>query len=217
MLITAAGFSGSLTIGFLENFMDFVPSVIRDFKNEFPDIAIKPANGSLNDLNNGLKNQTMDVILTLIQDFTPESQAGFKSMVVLDDNLCFVLPGDDPVPQDYGFTGSMPLVVFGDASASCYYPHIDDCLKKMGIHVQNVIFADTPRDIQVYLESGIGFSVLPAKLASLFSESTQFIPIPGKSLKFGALWNPNSANPALPLFLDSLEQYLQPDAELKTQ
>lgn len=213
MLVTAAGFSGSLTIGFLENFLDFVPCVIRDFKSEFPDISIKPANGSLNELNNGLRDQTMDVIFTLIQDFAPEILAGFESRVVLNDDLYFVLPGDHPVPQDYSFTGTMPLVTFGNASASCYYPHIRDCLKKMGIQVPEVIFAETPQDIQVYLESGIGFSVLPAKLSNLYSNGMQFIPIPGEQLRFGALWDPNSTNPALPLFLDALEQYLQPDPQ----
>lgn len=209
MLITAAGFSGSLTIGFVENFLDFVPAIIRDFKHEFPGIAVKPVNGSLNELNNGIKNQTMDVIFSLIQDFAPEEQAAFESRPFLQDPLCFVLPGDHPVPQNDSFASTAPLVTFTDASASCYYPHISDCLKKLKIQVPDVIYTDSPRDIHVYLESGIGFSILPSKLAAFFSESTQFIPIPGEFMKFGALWDPNSPNPALPLFLDSLEQHLE--------
>lgn len=212
MLITAAGFSGALNIGFLENFLDFVPAVIRDFKKDFPDVAVKPINSSLNDLNNGLKNQTVDVIFSLIQDFAPDEQAAFESRMVVQDPLCFVLPGDHPTPTDHTFAASMPLITFSRNCASCYYPHISDCLKKMEIHAPKVVFADTPQDIRVYLESGLGFSILPSTLASFFSPSTQFLPIPGEHLTFGALWDPNSPNPALPLFLDSLEQFLDFEA-----
>lgn len=217
MLVTAAGLSGSLTIGFLDHFLYIVPALIREFRNEFPDVAIRPVNGSLNDLNNGLKDQSMDVIFTLIQDYAPEVQAGFESRVMFRDQLCFVLSGDHPAPRELDFASSMPMIIFSDASAAGYYPYIADCLKKMGIQAPQVFFADAPRDIQVYLESGIGFSVLPSKLVGSFSETTRFIPIPGEYLNFGVLWDPNSTNPALPLFLDSLEQYLQSDPGSKTQ
>lgn len=214
MLNTAAGFSGSLNIGFLENFVDIIPTFIRDFKNEFPDVAVKPINGSLNDLNNGLKNQTMDVVLSLIQDFAPDEQAAYNSRMILLDPLGFVLSGDHPVPSDYSFALSTPLVTFDMDVASCYYPHISERLKRLGIQVPKVIYTRSLMDIQVYIESGIGFSILPSNLAASFSTPTQFIPIPGEYLKFGTLWNPNSTNPALPLFLDTLDQFLNPESDI---
>lgn len=213
MRITAAGFSGSLTIGFLENFMEPMSAIIRNFKSEFPDVAVKPINASLNSLNGSLKNQTVDVALALIQDFDPGEQAGFESRIILRDKLCFVLPGDHPVPEDYSFAESMPLVILSKQDASCYYPYISELLKKLDIQVPEVIFTDSPREIQAYLESGIGFSVLPTRLSHIFSPSTQFIPIPGEYLNYGALWDPNSINPALPLFLDALDRFLEPEAE----
>lgn len=214
MLLTAAGFSGSLNLGFLGNFADFIPPFIRHFKSNFPDIAVKPINGTLNDLNDGLKNQTIDVALSLIQDFAPESQSGLEFRTLLEDALCFVLPGEHPVPTDYSFTETLPLITFGRASSAAYYPCISEKLKALGIQVPEVIFVDSPLEIQAYLESGMGFSVLTAQLASFFSADTQFIPIPGEHLKYGAIWDPNSSNPALPLFLDALEQYLEESKQL---
>ena len=62
MRVTAAGFSGAVTIGFLENFMDIIPPVIREFKADFPDIVVIPVNGSVNKLFSGLKDKTMDIL-----------------------------------------------------------------------------------------------------------------------------------------------------------
>lgn len=43
MLVTAAGFSGSLTIGFLNTFMDFIPQVMREFNVLFPTLFSSPS------------------------------------------------------------------------------------------------------------------------------------------------------------------------------
>ena len=211
MLVTAAGFSGSLTIGFLNTFLDVIPAIMREFRNTFPDIAIKPINASLNELHNGLKNHTIDVAFSLIQDFATEDLPSVQTKLIQDDDLCFVLPAEYPISSDYSFAESLPLIIFSETSDPAYYPYVKACLKKLGISVSDVIFTDSIENIRVYLESGTGFAVLGAKDAFLFSASTQFIPIPEERLKFGALWDPDSSNPALPLFLDTLDQFLEDD------
>ena len=77
-----------------------------------------------------------------------------------------------------------------------------------------MIFTESTANIRAYLESGAGYSVLAEKNSSYFSPSTQFIPIPNHHVEFGAVWNPDSTNPALPLFLDALDQFLENNAEL---
>lgn len=213
MRITAAGFSGSVTFGFLENFMDLVPAVIRAFKADFPDVVVIPVSGSVNRLLGSLKNKTMDVLLSVIPDEIRDAQGGLASRVFLRDQLCFVLPEDQPVPADHAFLSSMPLITFSSCSASGYQEHVMDCLKRQELRVPKVSQVDAPRDIQVHLESGLGFSILPATLATLFSSHTRFIPIPGEYLDFGIIWDPASGNPALPLLLDVLEQKLCPGPE----
>lgn len=209
MLVTAAGFSGSLTIGFLNTFLDVIPAIMREFKNAFPDIAIKPINASLNELHNGLKNHTIDVAFSLIQDFAMEKIPSFRSREILNNAMCFVLPAEYPVSSDFSFTETLPLITFSDTADSVYYPYVRARLKKLGIQVPEVIFTDSIENIRAYLESGTGFSILGSNDAFLFSESTQFLPIPGERLEFGALWDPDSSNPALPLFLDALDQFLE--------
>lgn len=209
MLVTAAGFSGSLTIGFLNTFMDFIPMIMRDFKNAFPDISVKPVRASLNELHNSLKNHTIDVAFSLIQDFAMEEIPSFRSREILNNAMCFVLPAEYPVSSDFSFTETLPLITFSDTADSVYYPYVRARLKKLGIQVPEVIFTDSIENIRAYLESGTGFSILGSNDAFLFSESTQFLPIPEEHLEFGALWDPCSSNPALPLFLDTLDQFLE--------
>lgn len=209
MLVTAAGFSGSLTIGFLDAFMDFIPLIMRDFKNAFPDIALKPVSASLNELINGLKNNTVDVAFTLIQDFATKDLPSFKTRLIMREAMCFVLPPEYPVPTEHAFAESIPLITFGETTDAFYYPHVSTCLKKLGIQAPKTIFTNSIGNIRAYLESGIGFSVLLERSAPFFSASTRFIPIPNEHLEFGTLWNPDSSNPALPLFLDTLDQFLE--------
>lgn len=213
MLITAAGFSGSLNVGFLECFLDLIPPVLRDFKAEFPDIIVKPIHGTPHALHDGLKNQTMDVILTQIRDLPPEMMNGYESRSVIRDPLCIVLPADHPAPQDFSFAASMPLITFSEDSVPGYHGYILERLSKLGIQPQSVILVNHPQEVQVYLESGLGFSVLTSRPASLIKSPIQTIPIPGEYREFGILWDPNSANPALPLLLDALEQHLSPDPD----
>lgn len=213
MRITAAGFSGAVTIGFLENFVDIIPPVIREFKADFPDIVVIPVNGSVNKLFSGLKDKTMDILLSVIPEDFQETQSDFASRVFLRDHLCFVLSEDHPVPLDFSFVSSLPLITFSEGAASGYHDQICDCLKRQGLRAPTTYQVDSPRDIQVHLESGLGFSVLPSKLAPLFSAHTQFIPIPGEHLDFGILWDPHSTNPTMPLLLDTLTLKLCPDPE----
>lgn len=208
MLITAAGFRGSLRVGFLDAFMDSLPIIMREFRNAFPDVSVMPICGTHNELTDGLKNRTMDVIFSMIQDFSTSSLPFCSTRLIQREPLCFVLPGEYPASSDYSFAQSLPLVIFGEATDACYFPHIQSLLKELGISAPDVIFTDSLGNMRAYLESGVGFSVLPLAQASFFSPSTQFIPIPGEQLEIGALWDPASSNPALPLFLDVLEQHL---------
>lgn len=127
----------------------------------------------------------------------------------MHDDLYFVLPSEYPMSSDYAFSEALPLVIFSETADSVYYPHVNACLKKLGVRVSKVIFTDSIENIRVYLESGTGFAVLGARDAFLFSASTNFFPIPNEHLEFGALWDPDSSNPALPLFLDTLDQILE--------
>ena len=213
MLITAAGFRGSLRLGFLESFMDSFPNIMRMLRNAFPDVSIVPVCGTLNELTNGLKNRTLDVILSKIQDYATASLPFCSTRLLRSDPLCFVLPGDHPTPSDYSFVQSLPLVIFGEAADKTCYPHVQALLQELGLSAPDVILTDSLGRIRAYLESGIGFSVLPLALTSFFSPSTRFIPIPGKQIDLGALWDPASSNPTLPLILDVLEQHLLQQAE----
>lgn len=214
MLITAAGFSGSLTIGFLDCFLDLLPAVIRYFKAEFPDIIIKPVSVNPKKLLDGLKNQTLDVVLTQIQQLPPEMTNRYESRFIMRDPLYFVLPADLPAPADFSFAASLPLITFSEDCVPGYHAHVMECLQTLELQPPGVIHVNSPREIQVYLGAGQGFSVLSARPAGLISSPVQLIPIPGEYRDFGILWDPSSTNPALPLLLDTMEQYTGSDPAL---
>lgn len=213
MLVTAAGFSGALNIGFQDIFMDTIPLILRSFRKSFPEIVVTPVCGTVNELNKGLKNATVDIAFSVTQDFVTEEFSSFNRKLIMRENLCFVLSSELPVPEAPAPEESCPLIIFDESSASGYHTHVNICLKKLGIHVPKVIFTDSLGNLRTYLESGIGFSVLPQKYRMFFSEETRFVPVPDEFLDCGTLWDPNSPNPALPLFLDFLDQFLNPSPE----
>ena len=210
MLVTAAGFSGSLTFGFLDIFLDLIPTIMRDFKTAFPEIAIKPCYANMTDLIKGLKNTIIDVALSVIPGLPAEEQSFFEAKEIARDSICLVLPEGQSIPTDP--SNALPLIMLDESVAPGYYPHVMECLKKHGIPVSEVIFTDSLVNLWVYLESRSGFSVLAKMHAGFFPESTQFIPLPDEYLKLGVLWNTSTSNHTLPLFLDTLDQLLNPDS-----
>lgn len=213
MLNTAAGFSVSLRIGFLDVFMNVIPDIMKEFRKIYPDIAITPILGTRNELARGMKNHSFDVVFTVVQDFAVEDLAFCGSKLMERNPLCFVLPGDHPATSDYSFTENLPLITFDAYTDSYYCAYILSRLKKLGIHVSNIISTNSLGNLRAYIESGAGFSVLSKAQNSFFSENTQYIPIPDESLEFGFLWEACNPNPAMPLFLDFMEQYLHPGSQ----
>jgi len=213
MLNTAAGFSGSLSIGFLDMFMDVIPDIMKEFRKVYPDIAITPILGTRNELARGMKNHSFDVVFTVVQDFAVEDLTFCSSKITECNPMCIVFPGDYSASADYSFAESLPLIMLDEFTDSYLYSYALSCLKKLEIRVENVIFTNHSGSIRTYVESGAGYTVLAKTQSAMFSESTQCIPIPGESLEFGFLWEASNPNPAMPLFLDFMEQYLHPGSQ----
>lgn len=207
MLVTAAGFSGSLTVGFLDIFLDMIPTIIRDFRSLFPDIAIRPSWASQNDLVKGLKNATIDVALTIIPALSSDEQSLFEAKVIAFDPVCLTFPEGLSLPTDA--SSALPLVLGDDSVAPGFQPYAMECLRKHEVPVSEVILTDSLANLWVYLESHSGFTVLPKMYSGFFPESTQFIPIPDEVVSLGIMWQAGAANPTLPLFLDTLDQFFE--------
>lgn len=187
--------------------------IMRSFRSFFPDIAIRPFCASPKELNQRLKNGTIDIAFSITHNLSDEELTGFSTKQIMRDSLCFVLPEGQSIPTCYSLTESPPLVIWGDPIIPGYFSYVTDCLKRLKLRVPKVIFTDSLPDLRVYLESGYGFSILAKKYSEIFNGSMQFIPIEDTYLEFGFLWNDSSSNPALPLFLDSLDQFLNPTSE----
>ncbi len=217
MLVTAAGFSGSLNVGFLDALADSIPMIMRNFRTHFPDVSVTPVCATQSELLKGLKNGTIDVAFSMTLDTAMEGFETFERKQCLRDPMCFVFPADQPVPSPQTVDESRPVILFNDHTAIGHHAHVCRCLKRLGIPMPQVIFTDSLTNLWTYLESGMGFSLQPKKYRMFFSENIQFVPIPEEYMEFGVLWNPNSSNPALPLFLDSLDQFLNPVLEEDAQ
>lgn len=217
MLATAAGFSGSLNIGFLDAFVDSVPAIMRNFREQFPDVSVTPICTTQSELLKRLKNGTIDVAFSMTLDTATEGFETFQRKLCLRNPMCLIFPADQPVPSPQTVDASRPVIVFNDHTAFGHHSHTVRCLKKLGIPMTQVIFTDSTTNLWTYLESGIGFSLQPQKYRMFFSENVQFIPIPEEYMEFGILWDPNCSNPSLPLFLDSLEEIFHSTLEQSTQ
>lgn len=207
MLLTAAGFSGSLTVGFLDIFLGLIPQIMQDFKNTFPDVVIKPSQLNQSDLMKGLKNETIDVAFTIIPVLSAEEQPLFDVRKIISDPTCFVLPEGLSLPTDA--SGALPLILWDESAAPGFQSYAMECLRKHDVPVSEVILTDSLSNLWVYLESRSGFTVLSKTYAGFFPESTQFIPIPGEVVRLGLMWRAAASNPTLPLFLDAMDQFFE--------
>lgn len=209
MLVTAAGLRGCLRIGFVDSFLDMFPTIIQKFSEAYPDIEIFPVSSSINGLNQALQNGSIDVALTVTTVLSEDETDSLTRKHLQQDPMCYVISKEDPFfttgCQDFSLLERSRLVTFSDDRLSGNTAFCTKIMYQQGLTVPKMILADNLNSIRAYLESGLGFGILPQSLSRFFADFIAFIPIENTCVSFGVAWHPEHSNPVTPLFLEVLE------------
>lgn len=215
LLSAQAGLLGNLKIGYQSSFQSGLPRILQNYQAFYPDVAVELFCGTTREMQNAIRNQDADIVLTLLHEemLFDHSDLGQKEFWREDLNL--VIRKDHPFAlsggQDYSLLQDETFCLLDDDAVPDYQRLIYKYCTEAGIPITKVTTCKTLGPILILIETGMAVSIFSTTNANQFcsyQNELTFFPIKKNCLNYCALWNPKSKNAALPLLLDVIETSL---------
>jgi DNA-binding transcriptional LysR family regulator len=205
----STGKTGSLSVGCLEalDIQEFLPDVIAAFIKEYPDIKLSLERKSFKALLDALYGGTLDIVFTYSfevgdrSDLDCQTIAEMPGAIVLHET--HPLAGKNTVqPEDLK---DDPLIIISESESSSGNRALLQFLEMNGFHPLSIKQAPNLESILLYLELGVGYSVLSRYNRLYRNPSLQFIDLPhSPEIGVVAAWKKDIRNSAVPLFVQGL-------------
>lgn len=220
VLRAQAGLRGEIKIGYIDAFQPVLPRIMQEFRRRYPDVAQECYYGTLKELKTALGNGDIDVAFAWINiPALPQDRTPLYS-VLWQEDLCIAVHGEHPFAlsggRDYALLENETFLLIDDSTSPGFRAMAQEAAREVGFTIRNQTISRQFASIVMQVEAGMGISILPSRTCSFTfcpTEHIVFIPIKKACLSFGAVWYGDSKNAALPLFLDSLEKVVGPEAE----
>lgn len=211
VLWAQAGLRGSIKIGYLYVFQPFLPDIVQEFRQLYPDVALEFYSGNLREINDALESREIDVAFAWI-NLSEMPQANAPSYNVLwSEDLCVAVHKNHPFAvsggMDYTLLENENFVLIDESSSPGYQFMARKASSEAGFLIKKYSTSKEFTSILVQVEAGMGVSILPARMRQQgSSDNIAFIPIKKDCMDFGVSWFDDSKNAVLSLFLDLLDK-----------
>lgn len=211
-----AGLRGSIKIGYLYLFQPLLPTIVQEFRQLYPDIALEFYNGNLMELETAQKSRDVDLAFAWINAYDmPESNPP-SYRVLWQEDLCIAVRKDHPFVtsggKDYALLANEPFILIDDNASPGFQYMARKAAAEAGFVINKYTSAREFTSILVQVEAGMGVSLLPNGIRTFgisATDNTVFIPIKKNCMDFGVVWYEDSKNAVLSLFLDLLEKTIE--------
>lgn len=210
---SGASLSGTLRVGFLDAAVrGFLSAAVNAYTKQYPQINLSLVSGELGDLERSVKNDVLDIALTIlftISKLPPELQ--FRELYT--DGLAAVVPAGNPLAEKpyvhFSELLDYPLAVPSARQYPDYYKLLQSMFEKedkLPKIVSEFSHIDTA---SILAESGTAIVIL-GKHVSCYPHSAKFVDIMDEAavIRVGALWKADNPAPGLVQFVDTLDSYL---------
>jgi len=208
--LAADGFNGQLKIGFLgAPTKQFFPSLISRFRSEYSNIDLQLMQSNLGTLVQTLKRDEIDIGFTL--SFDLPNTAGLSWRTIYSDSLAIVLRHDHPFAEKSEITlaalAHEDLIILSPEESPSLYNQIITLCTTNGFDPHIVQLATFPESALLMVESGIGIAILPRHVDVYANPKLRFLNISSGTIDFDLVvaWRTQYSNPAVPLFLQKIE------------
>jgi DNA-binding transcriptional LysR family regulator len=205
----STGKTGSLSIGCLEalDIREFLPDAIAAFIKEYPDIKLSLERKSFKPLLDALYGGSVDIIFTY--SFEVRDRADLGSQTIVE------MPGAIVLHENHPLSGSTsirpidlkeePLIIISANESPSGNRALMQFLEMNGFRPESIKQAPNLESIMLYLELGVGYSVLSRYNRLYQNPSLRFIDLPNNpSIGVVAAWKKDIRNSAVPLFIEGL-------------
>lgn len=204
------GYVGQLHVGILAGTYvgDFMPRVVEYMKENYPQLEVVFHSNTFDNLLEALYNKKMDLVFSLKFNIADREQILFDMVREAHDYIVFNKSHPLANKQDLSlrdFEEYTFVMISPEDNARSSQLIIDAC-KNAGF-VPKVKYAPTIDDQMLWIEAGIGVTVLDDYNTLLMNPSIQRIPLKSHwSPATVIAWHQLNYNPAIPLFIKSVKK-----------
>lgn len=211
------GLNGSLKIGFLDNMnlADFMPVVYRELMEKYPNVDIWPVRRSFYDLIAGVYSGKLDLIFTV--QFEVENKEHLLYQYVHHSKDHIVMSRFHPLAQKEHVTledvkDEMFVMISPTDNPESSHLILEIC-REHGF-VPNVKFASTMTEQALWIESGMGVTVLDSCCTLRNNPDIRFYEMDSNwDPSLVVCWSQHNFNPMIPAFLKKLNEVLHLENE----
>jgi len=184
---TARGEAGRIAVGFTSSapFHPFVPRVIREYREEFPLVALTLEEGGTTDLIDDLRNERIDA--AFVRSTIADKQ-GLVVEALLREPMALALPRAHPLARHAGADGALPLSALAEETFVVYRRHTGPGLYDAILSACQAagfsprIGQEAPRIVSTLnlVAAGLGISLVPESLQRMRMDGVAFRRVGGQ-------------------------------------
>lgn len=208
-----SGENASIRIGMLEaqESESFLPKALRYLKKNYPGILIELIHGNFKDLRDELKNNTIDIAITLEFDLNEYTNQDIVYEKFFRSNGECAISRHHPLANEEricleDLKDETMIIISPEISRGGYDTLLHFCAEQ-GFTPKRIQTASSIEHIMLLIESGLGFSILDENCKLHHNPSVRFVRLKNDDiLNLAAVWHKDNLNPAIPLFINHLIQ-----------
>lgn len=208
------GIKKELKIGYLyAPTRDILGSSIQLFKKHCPHIELRLMACEYGELPQKLKNNDVDLILTL--DFDKDILAWCDTYKLYKDVLCAVVCNNHPFARRPNIMihelNSERILMPSNKNFNGFATFMNDIFNSEKLSQYRKIRYECINSSLLMVEAGDGIAIIPQKLKANASEKLCFIPLKGRQYSFDviAAWRKSDDNPAIKIFIQTLSTVME--------
>ncbi|MCI1946172.1 LysR family transcriptional regulator [Clostridium luticellarii] len=205
------GIKMELKIGYLyAQSRDILAASIRLFKKHYPYIELKLISCEYGKLAQKLKNNDLDLIMTV--DFDKDILSWCDTCKLYEDILCAAVDINNPLAKLENVTihelNSERILMPSNDNFNGYATFVNEMFNSEKLSQDRKIRYKCINSSLLMVEAGYGIAIVPRKLKANASEKVCFIPLKGGQYSFDviAAWRKSNNNPAIKKFIQILSQ-----------
>jgi len=203
-----SGRQGHLRIGYVGSLERVLSQALRRMRSDHPGIALSIERLTVQELNNGLVNGDIDLILSFSAGM--ESRPEILSHRLFTDTTAVVLAQDHPLAARERLSLrdliDLPLVMISKDQGGAFRHFLMQEFAKVGGFPRNILETSSPESLLLLVESGMGFSLLSHHVVQAFPQFKVYCVNLEEGLEVDTvvLWRTKAENPSVPIFLETL-------------
>lgn len=213
-LTQVSGQSMSLSITHLASpSRAFLPAIIKRFRSKYPNIKVIVSRQDPYQIAHAALAHRCDIYCSMSLDLMAIPSLATKKIQA--DHYCLVTPKDHAAVSrmniDYTKLANEPFVFFNPEHAVTMHQQILQICGQLGFKPKVAGTYHLYEDLLYAVESGFGITILPYKTKNYMDNDLMYtlLDTSNISVDLSLAWEQDTANPAVPLFLDLFWEYMQ--------